>query len=131
MRFGLVFAVLTLSCGLSGSPPSSKAADESDSQISTFDETLTIQDGDNSVELKSSSSGKAYLVVVNGDTESSGTFLGGDTQTMVVPKDDLEKITIYRLDPIAGWRADLGSRACDEGPVLCPLPPPPPPDWKL
>jgi hypothetical protein len=128
MRFGrLLIAGALLSFGLScGSPLDSRAAEETASRTTTFDDTLSIADGD-SLRLETSSSTKAYLVVVERDSDFKATYLGGKAETMDISKEDLDKVFIYRLEAVGGWQQDLGSRICNEGPFICPLPPPPPP----
>ena len=130
MRLGLLIAGLAvaLSCGLSGSRPEGGGAAEADPKTTTFDETLSITDGDDSVEVSNDSPDKTYVMVVDQNDEYKTTYLQAGAST-ILPKAGLEKVMLYGLQGVGGWQADMGSRACNEGPFLCPLPPPPPPDW--
>ena len=69
-----------------------------------------------------------YVVVVKRKAGKGRTSVSSQTGSAVISKKDLERLTVYRLDPRFVLQSDGSVTRCLRGDDQCPLPPPPPPD---
>jgi hypothetical protein len=94
-----------------------------------FDQDFVIEEDGGVLRLENQSREKGYLTLVTrmpGSGAADGSLKVVETGPVTIAKDDVQKITVYRLEAVALWEGD--GRPC-EPPFLfdCPIPIPPPP----
>ena len=67
-----------------------------------------------------------YVVVVQRKAGKGSTVVSARTGSAVISKKDLERLTVYRLDPRFVLQRDGNVTRCARWDDQCPLPPPPP-----